>query len=51
LKIFHVEFDGTAFSRKELEEVRIETDTTGQKKSDSQDDEENKEDLPIMMQA
>ncbi len=51
LEVFDVKFDGTSSSGKELEEVRIETDSTGQDKSDSEDDEENKEDFPIMMEA
>ena len=51
LEVFHVEFDGTSFNGKELGEVRIETESTDQYKSDSKDDEENKEDFPIMMGA
>jgi hypothetical protein len=51
LEVLHVDFDGTSFSGKEFEEVRIETDATGQDKSDSEDDEENKEDFSIMMEA
>jgi hypothetical protein len=51
LQIFHVEFDGTSSSGKEFEEVGIETKPAGQNKSDPKNDEENKEDLPIMMET
>jgi hypothetical protein len=51
LEVFHVEFDGTSFSGKEFEEVGIETDPAGQNKCDSKNDEESKEDLPIIMET
>jgi hypothetical protein len=51
LQIFHVEFDGTSFSGKEFEEVGIKSKPASKQESDPQNDEKNKEDLPIMMEA
>jgi hypothetical protein len=51
LEIFHVEFDGTSFSRKEFKEVRIEADPASQNESEPENDKENKEDLPVMMET
>jgi hypothetical protein len=51
LQIFHVEFDGTFFSRKKFEEVGIKSKPASKQEGDPKNDEKNEENLPIMMEA
>jgi hypothetical protein len=51
LQIFHVEFDGTFFSRKKFEEVGIKSKPASKQEGDPKNDEKNEENLPIMMET